>query len=231
MKATRWFVHAGSYARPPRLALLVGAALAGVTAAACLADLPDNKVTLDQVARGRLLVIHHDCATCHNPASLGPSPTRNDPSDPRWLSGAPAGFAFRVGPGSQYKTYPSNLTPDKETGLGLFTDRQIFNSLRYGLDPEDTPDVTITSTKPGQGGFPAEPHYLAMPMPWTSWRHMSDGELWDMVAYLKHGIKAVGNKVPDSEGPADHWASSYTTDKTGPYPLSPYPSGSEDFKP
>jgi hypothetical protein len=60
---------------------------------------------------------------------------------------------------------------------------------------------------------------------------MSDGELWDMIAYLKHGIKPVSNKVPDSEGPPDFWASSYTPDKIGPYPLPPYPAASEELKP
>src|SRR5947209_381402 len=98
-------------------------------------------------------------------------------------------------------TYPSNLTPDVATGIGAHTDRQIYNALRFGLDPEDTPDVTITSTTPGQGNFPATPHYLAPPMPWSSFRHHSDENLCPMVAYLKHGIKPFANSVPDSQGP------------------------------
>ena len=94
-----------------------------------------------------------------------------------------------------------------------------------------TPDVVITSNTPGQGNFPADPHYLAPPMPWPAWRHMSDGELWDIVAYLQHGIKPVSNKVQDSDDPPDYWASAYTPDQIGLYPLPPYPAGGEEFKP
>ena len=47
-------------------------------------------------------------------------------------------------------TRPRNLTPDNDTGLGRFTERQIFNAMRFGLRPENTPDVTITSTTPAR---------------------------------------------------------------------------------
>ena len=63
---------------------------------------------------------------------------------------------------------------------------------------------------PGQGNFPANPRYLAPPMPWPEWRYMSDRELWAIAAYLKRGVKPVSNKVEDSEGPPDFWASAYT---------------------
>ena len=45
---------------------------------------------------------------------------------------------FPIGP---FKTRAKNLTPDNATGTGRFTERQIFNSLRYGLRPEETADV------------------------------------------------------------------------------------------
>src|SRR5207302_10892667 len=117
------------------------------------------------------------------------------------------------------------------TGIGRFTDRQLFNELRFGLDPADTPDVVITSTTPGQGNFPATPHYLAPPMPWPAFRHMTDDELWAIVAYIKHGIKPVSKTIPSSTGPGDFWASSYTTAAIGPYPAPAYPTASERFSP
>jgi len=129
-----------------------------------------------------------------------------------------------VGP---FITRARNLTPDNETGLGRFTERQIFNALRYGLRPGETPDVEITSMTPGQGNFPARPKYLAPPMPWPAWRHMSDQQLRDVAAYLKRGLKPVKNKVPDSEGPPDFWASGYTVQNIGPYPASAYPTKNE----
>src|SRR5436853_8699 len=82
--------------------------------------------------------------------------------------------------------------------------RVVINAVPSGLDPADPPDVMTTATTPGQGNFPAPPQYLAPPMPWPSFRHMADGELWDIVAYLQHGIKSVHNTVKSSKGPKDH---------------------------
>ena len=179
-----------------------------------------------QVARGRLLALHHGCGDCHgggNPAAKG------------WLAGATSPMQeFRIGPCFAdpnakpcWVTRPRNLTPDNTTGIGRFTERQIFNALRYGLRPGETPDVEITSSTPGQGNFPRNPKYLAPPMPWPAFRHMSDQELRDIVAYLKHGVQPVSNKVADSEGPPDFWASEYTVAKIGPYPLPPFPAARE----
>jgi hypothetical protein len=131
---------------------------------------------------------------------------------------------FDIGP---FKTRPRNLTPDNATGLGRFSERQIFNSLRYGLRPGETPDVEITSNVPGQGNFPANPKYLAPPMPWQAWRHMSDEDLWAVSAYLKRGLKPVVNRVEDSDGPPDFWASAYTVEKIGTWPAAPFPTARE----
>ena len=180
-----------------------------------------------QVALGRYLVISHDCGGCHGGGS--------DPAAKGWLAGVMSPQdEFHIGPcavtpGAQpcWITRPRNLTPDNATGLGRFSERQIFNALRYGLRPENTPDVEITSSTPGQGNFPANPHYLAVPMPWEAWRHMPDQELWAIAAYLKRGLKPVVNKVADSEGPPDFWASAYTVAKIGPHPAAPYPTANE----
>ena len=192
---------------------------AGVASIAALShhEPPPGETRTEQVLRGRALTISHACGGCHggggNPAATG------------WLAGrASDPDANQIGP---FKTWSRNLTPDNVTGLGRITERQIFNSLRYGLRPGETPDVEITSTTPGQGNFPLNPKYLAPPMPWPEWRHMSDQELWDIAAYLKHGVKPVRNKVPDSEGPPDFWASEYTVEKIGPYPVPAFPTANE----
>ncbi len=172
----------------------------------------------DQIARGRFLVLSHDCGGCHgggsNPAAFG------------FLDGVRDTViqVFHVGP---FTTRPKNLTPDNTTGTGRFSERQIFNSLRYGLRPEETADVEITSIVPGQGNFPLHPHYLAVPMPWPAWRHMPDQDLWAIAAYLKNGVKASNHKVQDSDGPPDFWASEYTVEKIGPYPALSYPTANE----
>jgi hypothetical protein len=137
-----------------------------------------------------------------------------------WLSGwrasAPPGIQdFQIGP---FRTRARNLTLDTATGIGRYTDRQIFNALRFGLRPAETPDVEITSTVPGQGNFPESPKYMAPPMPWTAWRHMADEDLWAMIAYLRHGLRPVRNDVPASDEPPDSWASGYTVEGVGPWP-------------
>jgi hypothetical protein len=168
----------------------------------------------DQMLRGRFLVISHDCGGCHGGGS--------DPNATGWLDGVrDTSQVFHIGP---FITRPKNLTPDVATGMGSFTERQIFNSLRYGLRPEETPDVQITSTVPGQGNFPLHPHYLAVPMPWPAWRHMPDQDLLAIAAYLKNGVKPSRNKVKDSDGPPDFWASEYTVAKIGAYPAPPFPT-------
>ena len=172
----------------------------------------------EQVLAGRTLVIKHGCGDCHgggqNPANVG------------WLDGARDSLTqvYKVGP---FTTRARNITPDNTTGLGRFSERQIFNALRYGLRPGDTPDVDITSETPGQGNFPMNPKYLAPPMPWPAWRQMTDPELLAIAAYLKRGVKPSAHKVADSEGPPDFWASLYTPQYLGPRPAAPFPQAQE----
>lgn len=171
----------------------------------------------EQLLRGRALTINHGCGDCHGGGG--------NPSSPIWLSGMRDSLQeFKVGP---FKTRPRNLTPDNTTGMGRFSERQIFNAMRFGLRPGETPDVEITSSTPGQGNHPVHPKYLAVPMPWPAFRHMSDQELRDIAAYLKHGVKPVKNRVLDSEGPPDFWASEYTVEKIGPFPAPAFPTAME----
>lgn len=206
------------------------AALAGLAVTACMgqpgtiatrsdrsASQAGEATQVQQVIQGRTLVLHHGCGGCHfgfaNPAAKG------------FLAGVQTPEQiFQIGP---FKTYPRNITPDNATGIGRFSERQIFNALRYGLRPGETPDVEITSSTPGQGNFPANPKYLAPPMPWPEFRHMGDEELRAIAAYLKRGVRPVTNRVPDSEGPPDFWASEYTPEKYGTYPAPPFPAASE----
>ncbi|HEX2723799.1 MAG TPA: hypothetical protein VHM24_12860, partial [Gemmatimonadaceae bacterium] len=100
---------------------------------------PATAATPAQIARGRFLVISHDCGGCHGGGS--------DPSAKGWLAGTTGPqMEFKIGPCSVdpaakpcFTTRPRNLTPDNATGTGRFTERQIFNALRYGLRPGETP--------------------------------------------------------------------------------------------
>lgn len=185
--------------------------------------------TADTIAFGRQLAIHHGCGDCHGGG--------DNPSAPMWLVGFRAGTedtlfwpATIPTPGGVFRTRPRNLTPDNETGTGRFTERQIFNALRYGLRPGETPDVDITSTTPGEGNFPETPKYLAPPMPWPAFRHMSDLELWAIAAYVKRGLKPQANRVEPSEGPPDFWVGMYAL-IAGPPTPAPFPTEREQAPP
>jgi mono/diheme cytochrome c family protein len=180
-------------------------------------DAVELRSLAEQVTRGRALVISHGCGDCHGGF--------DNPSADNWLVGVRSeAEGNQIG---EFRTYARNLTPDDRTGLGRFSERQIFNAIRYGLRPGETADVEITSTIPGEGNFPLTPKYLAVPMPWVVFRHMTDQEIWDIAAYLKHGLKPVLNRVPDSEGPPDFWAEFYATIGIGTYPAPAYPTDKE----
>jgi mono/diheme cytochrome c family protein len=187
----------------------------------------DPNIDLKQLLRGRQILIQHDCGACH----IGGT----NPSNQGWLGGAhkpPDEFPVgpcAIAPGTEpcYMQRPANLTPHATNGIGRYTDRQVFNALRYGLRPSTTPDLVITSSTPGQGNFPTNPDYLGLGMPWPAWRYMADEDLWAIIAYLRHGVRPIDNKVTASDAPPDLWASEYTLEKIGVHPAPPYPAAHE----
>ena len=64
-------------------------------------------------------------------------------------------------------------------------------------------------------------------MPWSAWRPMPDPDLWAIAVYLKRGVKPQNNKVADSDGPPDSWASEYTVENIGAYPARAFPMANE----
>ena len=149
-----------------------------------------------QLARGEYLVSVGGCDHCHSPkvfSSKGPVP---DPS--RFMAGAPSdvkvppippGLISREGWGGVTTndmtvwagpwgvSFASNLTPDKTTGLGNWTEAAFVNSMRTGKH---------------KGAL----REILPPMPWQSLGKMSDGDLKAMFAYLKT-IKPIVNKAPE----------------------------------
>ncbi|HEX6694000.1 MAG TPA: hypothetical protein VF035_04765, partial [Longimicrobiales bacterium] len=190
---------------------------AGLGAARDARDATVTRLAVDDaVLRGRASVLRHACGDCHG----GWSPERAG-----WLTGnADSVSPFNVG---LAKVWSRNLTPDDATGTGRYTERQIFNALRYGLRPSSTPDVDITSEKPGMGNHPATPDYLAPSMPWYVWRKMPEAELRDIAAYLKRGLKPVSHVIPPSDKGPGGWTAEYTPDKIGPRIPAPFPSRNE----
>ena len=139
------------------------AAAADAPAAAPATPAAPAAASADQVARGRYLVKAADCAACHTSSS-----------------GAP--FAGGVELASPFGTfYGTNITPDKEHGIGKWSADDFYTALRDGV----TPDKHL---------YPA--------MPYTSYRSMSRADSDAIFAYLMQTKAApVANKDPDLKFP------------------------------
>jgi mono/diheme cytochrome c family protein len=146
-------------------ALLVAAATLAISSAA-LAD-------GSEIARGKYLVTIGGCSDCQTPGSF-----LGKPDFSRMLGGSEVGFAI---PGLGVFAGP-NLTPDKETGLGNWTDDQIISAITAGNTPEG--------------------RRLAPNMPNESLSHLTSDDAHAIVAYLR-SLPPVKNKVPGPFGPKE----------------------------
>jgi mono/diheme cytochrome c family protein len=102
--------------------------LGAVVVALSLAVTPPTGVAADQpIERGRYLVNLGGCLDCHTPGYFF-----GKPDMAMYLGGSDVGFEIPrlgvfVGP---------NLTPDKETGLGTWTEEEIVTALQSGVRPD-----------------------------------------------------------------------------------------------
>lgn len=146
-------------------------------------------------ARGKYLVNAIGCTDCHTPLRMGPKGPEPDMS--RFLSGhpeqvgalkaaAPQGLWLWAGAATNTAfsgpwgiSYAANLTPDQNSGLGIWTEEMFVKTLRTGRHM----------------GVSRE---LMPPMPWTAFRTMSDEDLKSIYAYLRT-LKPVVNHVPGAQ--------------------------------
>jgi mono/diheme cytochrome c family protein len=141
---------------PFRTAFMVAAVLA--TAGSAFAQSP--------VERGKYLVnTIMTCQNCHTPKG-----ERGTPIFEKDLSG---GLEFDEPP---FKVTAPNITQDKGTGIGDWTDAQIRTALRTGKRPNGV--------------------QLAEVMPTSFYGIVTERDMDAIVAYLKT-VKPVSNKVPD----------------------------------
>ena len=119
-----------------------------------------------QIERGKYLVGICSCNDCHTPGTLFGAPDFD-----RMLSGSEVGWSGPWG-----VSYARNLTPDKETGLGTWSDKDIITAFRTGKRPDG--------------------RVLNPPMPWQNLNGMSDKDAQAIVAFLR-SIPAVSHKVPE----------------------------------
>lgn len=133
----------------------------------------------DAVKRGEYLAAIMDCGGCHTPGIFLGKPDMQRP-----LAGSEVGFQV---PGLGI-FYPPNLTPDQETGLGMWSNADIVKAVRTGIRPDG--------------------RQLAPVMPWHSYSKLSDADALALAGYLK-SLKPVRNKVPGITGPTEKASAPY----------------------
>ena len=118
------------------------------------------------IKRGEHLVNTLNCVLCHSPID----------EKKRMLPGMrlAGGFRFRIEPFGEFPT--GNLTSDKDTGLGNWSDDEIKRCITKG------------TTKDGV-------RLLPYPMDWASFSNMKPSDLDAIVAYLRT-VPPVVNRVP-----------------------------------
>ena len=143
----------------------VGLALAAVVARPAAAETPAE--------RGKYLANISGCFDCHTPGFFFGKPDMK-----RYLGGSDVGFEV---PGLGVFVGP-NLTPDKETGLGAWTDQQIAAALTTGVRP---------------GG-----RILAPIMPWEAFANLTKPDVAAIIAYLR-SLPPVQHKVAGPFGASE----------------------------
>jgi len=149
-----------------------------------------------QLARGEHLVLVLGCHDCHTPKIMGangpePDMTKRFMGHPEGshLSAPPAAAAgpwaisctmdLTAWSGPWGVSYAINLTPDQDTGIGIWTEEMFLKAMRTGKHMGES------SSRP-----------ILPPMPWQDFNNLTDEELKDVFAYLR-SMPAMTNHVPE----------------------------------
>jgi mono/diheme cytochrome c family protein len=135
----------------------------------------------DRIKRGEYLATIMDCGGCHTPGALTGKP---DPA--RDLAGSDVGFQI---PGLGI-FYPPNLTSDRDTGLGAWSEADIGKAVRTGVRPDGRQLVPV--------------------MPYHHYARLTDADASALAAYLK-SLKPVPHKVPAITGASEKPKAAYLT--------------------
>ena len=148
----------------------------------------------EQITAGKNLVMEAKCNFCHTPYTdteignseklLSGHPSEsNIPDIPNVPVGSQEWLEFVANLNSTVwidgntVVFSANITPDKETGIGKWSEETFITTLRTGKHP----------------GWKRD---LKKPMPWLDYATLSNDQLTAIYAYLM-SIEPVNNRVPD----------------------------------
>jgi mono/diheme cytochrome c family protein len=180
--------------------MIVAAACGGGTPSSADADKGQPAASIvtapaDAVERGRYLTATSGCHDCHTPLKMGANGP--EPDMTLALSGHPEAIKMPPAPGLPAPwvwggaatntaffgpwgvTYATNLTPDEETGIGVWAEQVFVNALKTGRHM-------------GVG------RQIQPPMPWPAYSQMTDADLKAIFAYLRT-VPAKKNRVPEAQ--------------------------------
>ena len=143
---------------------------------------PENQAA---VSRGEYLVELLGCGSCHTDGALIGQPDMR-----RALAGSRIGIAYtspfeNPNPGI---VFPPNITPDNETGIGLWSDQQIADAVRAGVGRHAGRRIMV--------------------MPWQAYARISEEDAWSIVGYLK-SLAPVRHRVPQDVAPGSQTSEDY----------------------
>jgi len=157
----------------------------------------------ERIERGQyLFTALADCDGCHSERDFSRL------GGPVVSSGRGKGMVMPL-EGLPGRIVASNITPDKETGIGSWTDGEKIRAIREGIG------------KDGRALFPL--------MPYEQYRSMADEDVQALVAYM-NALPPVKNALPRTEVsfPASIWIKSNPAPVTHEVP-TPDPDGGEIF--
>lgn len=182
------------------LAVILATACGTDTAPAVEQAKAERTVAQSPVERGKYLVTIVGCNDCHTTKNMGPKGPEPDMS--RMLAGHPENMKMPPAPrlaatspwnvaasatltawsGPWGVSFATNLTPDRNTGLGNWTEQMFITAMRTGKHMGTS-------------------RQILPPMPWQDIAEMSDADLKAIYAYLRT-IPSVTNHVPDPIPPS-----------------------------
>lgn len=130
---------------------------------------PENEAIVN---RGEYLVELLGCGSCHTDGALV-----GEPDMSKSLAGSDIGIAYTSPFRNKHPgiVFAPNITPDRDTGIGRWTDDEIKDAIRTGLGRHGPERILV--------------------MPWQGYAQISEDDARAIVAYLR-SIEPIENQVP-----------------------------------